>query len=143
MDYETYPPCTELLPALEAEQKKSGWVSEEAVKRISTKLGIPASRVYATASFYAHLHLKKQGKNIIEICNSPSCYLNGSMSLIKLIEKKLRIKSGETTKDGKFSLHICSCIGCCDRAPAMMVNKKVHARLTEEKVTEILKKCKS
>ena len=142
MDYETYPPCSELLPRLEREQKKNGWISEKALKRISTETKIPISRVYATASFYAHLHLEKQGKYIIEICNSPSCYLNSSLDLIKFIEKELKIKSGQTSNNRKFSLHICSCIGCCNKAPAMMINKKVYGNLTKEKVREILKKCK-
>lgn len=143
MDYETYPPSAGLLPKLEKEQKKKGWISEEALKRISRETGIHISRVYATATFYSHLHVEKQGRFIIEICNSPSCYLNKSLDIIKLVEKELKIKSGQTTKDGMFSLHICSCIGCCDKAPAMMVNKKVYGNLTRKKAMDILKKCKS
>jgi len=142
MDYEIYPPSPELLPMLEKEQKNKGWISESALKRISIEAKIPISRVYATASFYAHLHLEKQGKYIIEICNSPSCYLNGSLDLIKFIEKELKIRSGQTSRNGKFSLHICSCIGCCDKAPAMMINKKVYGNLTKEKAKEILKSLK-
>ena len=142
MDYEVYPPRHELLPKLEAEQRKKGWVSEAALKRISKETKTPISRVFAAASFYAHINLEKQGKNIIEICNSPSCYLNGSLDLIKLIEKELKIKSGQTSKDGRFSLHICSCIGCCDKAPAMMINKKVYSNLTREKAKEIFRKLK-
>lgn len=142
MDYEAYPPSTELLKLLEKEQEKKGWISEDSLKKISREAKIPISRVYATASFYSHLHLTKQGRNIIEICNSPSCYLNGSLDLIKFIEKWLGIKSGQTSRNGKFSLHICSCIGCCDKAPAMMVNKKVYGSLTKEKARKILKKCK-
>jgi NADH:ubiquinone oxidoreductase subunit E len=138
-DKESYPDSPALLPKLEQEQRKKGWISEAALKRISDETGIPVSRVYAAASFYAHLHLQKQGKNIIEICNSPSCYLNSSIDIIKLLEKELKIKSGQTTKDRKFSIHICSCIGCCDKAPAMMINKKVHTSLTKEKVLAILK----
>lgn len=142
VDMEVYPECPELLPLLEKEQKKKGWVSEDALKSISLKLKMPISRVYATASFYAHIYLEKQGKYIIEICNSPSCYLNGSLNLIKLIEKELKIKSGQTAKNKKFSLHICSCIGCCNIAPAMMINKKVYGNLTKEKAIKILKKLK-
>ena len=142
MDYETYPPSTVLLKKLEREQEKNGFVSEASLKKISRETKIPISRVYATASFYAHIHLSKQGKYIIEICNSPSCYLNSSIDLIKFIEKELKIKSGQTSRNGKFSLHICSCIGCCDKAPAMMINKKVYGNLTKEKVIEILKKSK-
>jgi NADH-quinone oxidoreductase subunit E len=143
MDYETWPPCRELLPRLRQEQEKKRCISEEAVKRISRETGIPVSRIYAAASFYAHLHFNRQGKYVIEICNSPSCYLNGAVDVIKTIIKELKIKSGQTTKDGLFSLHICSCIGCCDKAPAMKINKQVYGNLTKEKIIEIIRKCKS
>ncbi len=132
-----------LLPLLRKIQKKEGYVSEGAMKKLSKKTGVPIAKIYATATFYAMIHTKKQGKYIIEICNSPSCYVNGSIDIIKFLEKKLNIKSGETTKDGKFSLHICSCIGCCDIAPAMRMNSKVHGNLTKEKIEDILKQCKS
>ena len=132
-----------LLPELRKIQKKEGYVSEEAMKKLSKKLKIPIVKIYGAATFYAMIHTKPQGKNIIEICNSPSCYLNDSLNIIKYIEKKLKIKSGETTKDKKFSLHISSCIGCCDKAPAMKINKKVYGELTKPKVDEILEKCKS
>ncbi len=133
----------ELLPKLLQEQENNGWISERALKAISKQINIPISRVYGVATFYSHLHLKKQGQYIIEICNSPSCYLNGSMDIIKVIEKELKIKSGETTVDGKFSLHIGSCIGCCDKAPAMLINKKVYGNLTKGKILEVLKECRS
>ena len=132
-----------LLTLLRKIQKKEGYVSEEAMKKLSKKTGVPIAKIYAAATFYSMIHTKKQGKYIIEICNSPSCYVNGSIDLIKFLEKKLKIKSGETTKDGKFSLHICSCIGCCDTAPAMKMNSKVYGDLTKEKIEDILKKCKS
>lgn len=140
---EVYPDCDALLPRLIAEQKKNGYIPEEAMKKISEETKIPISRIYATATFYAQLFVKKQGKYAIEICNSPSCYVNDSLDVIKELEKLLKIKSGETTKDGKFSLHIGSCIGCCNKAPAMMINKKVFGNLTKEKIKEILTQCKS
>ena len=132
-----------LLTELRKIQKKYGYISEESARKINKKTGIHLTRIYATASFYAKLHTKPQGKYIIEICNSPSCYLNGSLNLIKYIVKKLGIKSGQTTKNKKFSLHISSCIGCCDNAPAMLINDKPHTNLTKEKIDQILKKCKS
>ena len=131
-----------LLPLLRKIQKKEGNISEEAMKKLSTKTNIPISQIYAVSTFYAHLHINKQGKNIIEICDSPSCYVNGSIDIIKYLEKKLKIKSGQTTKDKKYSLHICSCIGCCNEPPAMKINKKVYKNLKKEKINEILKKIK-
>jgi NADH-quinone oxidoreductase subunit E len=131
-----------LLTELRKIQKKDGYISEEAIKKLNKKTGVPLSRIYGVATFYAMLHTRPQGKYVIEICNSPSCYLNGSLNLIKFLEKKLKIKSGQTTKDKKFSLHICSCIGCCDNPPAMLINKKLYTGLTKDKIDAILKKCK-
>ena len=132
-----------LLPLLRKIQKKQRYVSEDAMKKLAKKTGIPISQIYGAATFYAMIHTTPQGKNVIEICNNPSCYLNGSLDLIKFLEKKLKIKSRQTTKDRKFSLHICSCIGCCDQAPAMKLNGKVYGKLTKKKIEDILKKCKS
>jgi len=131
-----------LLNKLRKIQKKEGYISEKAIRELNKETGIPLSVLYGTATFYAKIHTEKQGKHVIEICNSPSCYLNSSLDLIKYLEKKLKIKSGQTTKDKKFSLHICSCIGCCDEAPAMLINGKPYTKLTKEKIESILKKLK-
>jgi len=131
-----------LLAELRKIQKKQGYISESAIRKLNKKTGIPLSRIYGVATFYAKLFTKPQGKYVIEICNSPSCYLNGSLNLIKFLEKKLKIKSGQTSKDQKFSLHICSCIGCCDKAPAMLLNGKSYTNLTQEKIESLLRKCK-
>jgi NADH-quinone oxidoreductase subunit E len=131
-----------LLTELRKIQKKYGYISEKAARELNKKTGIPLSVIYGVATFYAKLHTKPQGKYVIEICNSPSCYLNGSLNLIKFLETKLKIKSGQTTKNKRFSLHICSCIGCCDKAPAMLLNSRPYTNLTQEKIESILKKCK-
>lgn len=132
----------ELLPLLEKIQKKHGYLSEEELKKLSKRLGIHLTEIFGVASFYSSLELKARGKNVIRVCNGPSCYLNDSLDIIKFIAKELRIKSGQTTKDKRFYLEISSCIGCCDKAPAMMINDKLFTNLTEEKVKKILKKYK-
>ena len=132
----------ELLPLLEKMQKKRGFLCEEELKKLSKRLDIPLSEIFGVASFYSHLELKARGKNVIRVCNGPSCYLNGSLDIIRCIEKELKIKSGETTKDKRFYLEISSCIGCCDKAPAMMVNDKVYTSLNEEEIKKILRQYK-
>ena len=131
-----------LLTELRKIQKRDGYISESAIRKLNKKTGIPLSRIYGVATFYAKLYTQLQGKYVIEICNSPSCFLNNSLNIIKFLEKKLKIKSGQTSKNQKFSLHICSCIGCCDKAPAMMINGKLYTKLTKEKIDSILTKCK-
>jgi NADH:ubiquinone oxidoreductase subunit E len=132
-----------IINILRKAQKKERYLSEETLKRISTKYKIPIARLYGVATFYEMIKTKKQGKHIIELCGSPSCYLNGELNLEKFLEKELKIKFGETTKNRKISLYKTSCIGCCDKAPAMLLDGKPVTNLTKEKVVEILKKCRS
>jgi NADH-quinone oxidoreductase subunit E len=132
-----------IINILRKAQKKERYLSEETLKRISDKYKIPVSRLYGVATFYEMLRTEKQGRHIIEICGSPSCYLNNGLNLEKFLEKELKIKFGETTKDKKISLYKTSCIGCCDKAPAMLLDGKPVVNLTEEKLKEIIKKCRS
>ena len=92
--------------------------------------------------YYFLIHTEKQGKYVIHVCNSPSCFVNNSLNLIKYLQKKLKIKLDQTTKNKKFSLYSTSCIGCCDEAPAMIINGKAYTNLTEKKIDEILKRLK-
>jgi len=127
-----------LLTMLQAIQAKFGYVSEANAHYLSRKTGIPFSKIYGVITFYEMLYTEPKGKYIIRICNSPSCYLNGSLNLIEFLVSLLKIKSGETTKNKKFSLEIVSCIGCCDKAPAMIINNKVYGNLDEKKIKKII-----
>lgn len=129
-----------LMNILHEEQKKHGYLSEEALKKISVKQDIPISRLYSVAKFYTMFHTEPQGKYIIELCGSPSCVLNNGVPLEKFLEKELGVLIGQTTKDGLFSLYKTSCIGCCDEAPAMLVNGEPHTKLTVERMEALLSK---
>jgi len=132
-----------ILNILREAQKKHGYLSEEILKKISKKTKVPISRLYGIATFHTMLRTEEQGRFIIEICGSPSCYLNGGLDLERLLEQELGIEIGETTKDRKISFYKTSCIGCCDKAPAMLLNGKPVVNLTKEKIKEIIKKCRS
>jgi len=129
-----------LLNMLHDEQKKHGYLSEAALKKISDSEGIPIARLYGVVSFYTMFHLSPQGKYVIEICGSPSCVLNGGVSLEKYLEKELGTKIGGKSRDGLFSLYKVSCIGCCDEAPAMLVNGKPLTKLTVDRLSNAIKK---
>jgi NADH:ubiquinone oxidoreductase subunit E len=127
-----------LLNVLHEEQDKKGYISVDAMKQISTKYQIPISRIYGVVKFYTMFRTEPQGKYIIELCGSPTCVLNESREIEKFIEKELKIKIGETTKDKKFSVYKTSCIGCCDEPPAMLLNGKPVTKLTIERVKKLL-----
>jgi NADH-quinone oxidoreductase subunit E len=131
-----------LLNVLKDAQAKEGYLSEKAMKNISLKYDVPLARLYGIATFYMMLKTKPQGKYIIEFCSSPSCVLNDSITVEDALKKKLGIDSGETTKDKLFSLYRASCIGCCDQAPAMLINGKAYGKLTIKKINDFIDKLK-
>ncbi|MCK4997417.1 NAD(P)H-dependent oxidoreductase subunit E [Candidatus Pacearchaeota archaeon] len=132
-----------LLNILHEAQDKHGYLSEEVLKKISKKHQIPISRLYGIITFHTMFRVKKQGKHILELCGSPSCLLNGAREIERFIEKELNVEIGETTKDKKFSVYKTSCIGCCDGAPAMLIDGKPYVNLTIKRIKEILKELKN
>ena len=131
-----------LLKKLIKLQKKEGYLKEKSLQNLSQEINIPLVKIYETASFYSFLSTKPQGKYIIRICSSPSCFLNGQENLVAIFKKLLKIDVEKTTEDGLFSLTLTSCIGCCDKPPAAMINDILYTELSEKKVKEILAKCK-
>jgi len=132
-----------LLNILRKYQETHGFLSEDILKEISIKHQIPISRLYGLATFYSQLHTKPIGKHIIELCGSPSCTLNHAKEIEDFLEKELNINIGETTEDKKFTLFKTSCIGCCDEAPAMLVDGKAYTNLTVKWVKELIERLRN
>jgi NADH:ubiquinone oxidoreductase subunit E len=128
-----------LLNILKKIQRKNGYLPEAEIRRLSKKINIPVTEIYSTATFYSLLNVNKKGRKIVKICNSPSCYLNGSLDILKEAKKILKIDAGQTTKNGKFSLELTSCIGCCDKAPAIMINEELITNVNKVKLRKLLK----
>ena len=138
-----YPyPAVACIDALKIVQHHRGWVSDEAVKSIANLLSISNEEVDGVATFYSRIYRKPVGRNVILICDSVSCMIMGYGSIYELISKRLSIKFGETTSDGRFTLLPISCLGDCDNAPAIMINNDHFNMLTAEKVEELLEKYK-
>lgn len=129
-----------LLNILKEAQDEHGYISEHILKQISIDHNIPIARLYGVAKFYTQLRTEPQGKYVIEICGSPSCVLNDGTTVEKFLEQELNIEIGETTRDKKFSLYKVSCIGCCDEAPAMLINGEPHTNLTVERMKDLINK---
>jgi NADH:ubiquinone oxidoreductase subunit E/Pyruvate/2-oxoacid:ferredoxin oxidoreductase delta subunit len=131
--------CTNLLPMLKKAQDQSRYVSPKFMAGTADSMNLSMSEVYGVSTFYSFLSTKPLGKNVIRICKSVPCHLQGSQMILRSIEDAIGIKPGEVTPDKKFSLELANCIGACDRAPAMLVNRDVHGNLTPRKISRILK----
>jgi NADH-quinone oxidoreductase subunit E len=134
-----YPDIKSLtLPGLWLIQEQEGWISLEAMKYLAKKLDLSEADIYSVATFYTMFKLEPKGKYHICLCKTASCKLRGSQKILQKIEKKLGIKPGETTPDGKFSLEEVECLGACGNAPAMSLNDIYHENLTVDKIENIL-----
>lgn len=130
-----------LLPILHAVQNAEGLISSEAEKAVAEYLGIPVVHVHEVVSFYHLFHQKRQGKCHFAVCQTTACALRGAEEIIAFIEKTLKLKPGETTPDGKFSLDVVECLGACEIAPVMQHNNKDYVGdLTPEKINQLIEK---
>ena len=140
-----YPPehkQSAVLAALrEVQHENKGYLTVELMNAVADYLEMPRIAVYEVASFYSMLETKPCGRHSISVCTNISCMLTGSDEIVDHIEKKLGIKTGESTKDGRFYLkREEECLAACCGGPMMMVDHVFYEKLTPEKVDEILDK---
>jgi NADH-quinone oxidoreductase subunit E len=128
-----------ILPLLHiAQEEFDGYLSVDVMDYIADLLNIQPIEVYEVATFYSQYYLDQVGKYVIEICRTGPCAICGGEKMQTYLEKKLAIKTGETTPDGLFTLKTVECLGACGSAPVMQINTEFYEFLTEEKIDQIL-----
>ena len=132
-----------LAALMEVQHENEGYLTEDLMDEVAELLGMPKVSVYEVASFYSMFQTEPCGRNNIAVCTNVSCMLRGSDKIVEHLEKKLGIKLGESTQDGKIFLKKEEeCLAACCAAPVMQVNHVYHENLDIEKVDEILSKLK-
>ena len=129
-----------LMPVLHEAQNIYGYLPSEVQTVISEKLNVPLAEVYGVATFYSQFSLQPKGKHQISVCLGTACYVKGSDKILEVLEKELKIKCGECTPDGKFSIDSCRCVGACGLAPVMIIDGEVYGKLSAGEVNGILEK---
>ncbi|MGD1120300.1 MAG: NADH-quinone oxidoreductase subunit NuoE [Dehalococcoidales bacterium] len=128
-----------LIDILHDTQSEIGYLPEEALKEISTGLGVPLSRVYSVATFFKAFSLTPRGRHLINVCMGTACHVRGSDKVLEQLEKELGIKTGGNTTDLKFTLETVNCVGACALGPMVIIGEDYHGEMTPEKVGDILK----
>jgi bidirectional [NiFe] hydrogenase diaphorase subunit len=128
-----------LLEILHKAQGIYGYLDKDLLMDISQSLDLPPSRVYGAVTFYSLFKLTEPGEHIVTGCLGTACYVKGVEEIMQAIERKFKIKRGETTPDKKLSLFVTRCIGACAMAPNIVVDEEVISKATEEKVIERIK----
>lgn len=131
-------PRSGCIDAMKVIQRHRGWVSNEALDDVAELLGLSCAELDNVATFYNLIFREPVGEHVILVCDSVSCWLTGGVTVVAALERKLGIRLGETTSDGKFTLLPTVCLGHCELAPVMMLDGQILGNLTEEKIEEAL-----
>jgi NADH-quinone oxidoreductase subunit E len=130
------------IDALKIVQRHRGWVSDESLREIAGHLSMSSTDLDSVATFYNLIFRKPVGRHVIMVCDSVSCWIMGCEGVRKHLQERLGIEPGETTPDNRFTLLPIVCLGCCDHAPAMMVDGDLHTDLDTGKFDTELEKYK-
>lgn len=128
-----------LIPILQEIQEEVGYLSEESVIAVSKHLKLPTSKIYGVATFYNQFRFEPVGKYHIQVCRGTACHVLGSATVLEKLEKLLKVKAGQTSKDGLFSLEVVACIGACGLAPVLSVNGEFHAKVNPDDMEALIK----
>ena len=133
-----------VISALHAVQhENNGFLTADLMDAVAEYLGLANIHVYEVASFYSMFETKPVGRHHVSICTNISCMLRGSQQIVDHVEKKLGIKVGESTADGRIYLkREEECLAACVNAPMLMVDHVYHENLTPASVDQILDELK-
>jgi NADH-quinone oxidoreductase subunit E len=128
-----------LIPVLHiAQEENGGYLSVDVMDYVSGILGIQPIEVYEVVTFYTQFYLEKQGKYVIEVCQTGSCAICGGEEILDYLKEKLHISVGETTSDGLFTLKTVECLGGCGYAPIMQIDTEFYEFLDRAKIDSII-----
>jgi NADH-quinone oxidoreductase subunit E len=127
-----------LIPSLQLAQCEARYLSPDVIREIAGIFELTPNEVHEVASFYTMLHKKPVGTYLVQVCTNISCLLRDSDSIMAHLQRRLGIKPGETTPDGKFTLMEVECLASCGTAPVVQINDEYHEDLTPAKLDFIL-----
>ena len=128
-----------ILAILQDIQTRERYLPKDTLEYVSQKMQIPLTRIYRIATFYNALSLKPRGRHKIDVCLGTACHVRGGTKIMEKLERELKVKVGETTKDQRFTLETVRCVGCCSLGPVMVVDDEVFGRVSQDKASGLLK----
>ena len=128
----------ELIPILTDLNSELGYLSPEVMVEVGKLIGAPRSQLFGVASFYQMLSTKPHGRHVVQFCESAPCHVVGGRQVWQALQDGLKLKSGETSADGKWTLITTSCIGVCAVGPVIVIDENVHGNVEPGQVADIL-----
>lgn len=140
---EGFPEVTgNLISVLHEVQSRYGYLPEEILRHLAARTGVPVTRLYGIATFYHQFSLKPKGRHQVHVCLGTACHVKGAARILEDLERRLEVKSGETTPDMRYSLDDVRCVGACSFAPVVVVDGDTLGGMSPKKVADVLRKKK-
>ncbi len=138
--FDRYPKEPEsLIAVLQDIQKEFRYLPCHALEEAAKVLHVPLSKVFSVSTFYNAFSLNPRGEKVLRICVGTTCHIRGAKMIQEQLEDLLKIKSGETTEDMKFSIETVACVGACSMAPVVAVNEDFHGSVSVANVKKLVK----
>ncbi|MBE3123869.1 MAG: NAD(P)H-dependent oxidoreductase subunit E [Acidobacteria bacterium] len=131
-----------LIPILQEIQESVGCLPREAIVKTGRHLGLPASKVFGVATFYNQFRFQPKGQYHFLVCRGTACHVKGSARVLETAMRLLKLKPGQTSRDGRFSLEVVACMGACGLSPVLNVNGEFHAKVTPRGLARIVQQCR-
>jgi len=128
----------DLIPILNDVNRSLGYLPAEALEKISLRLRVPKSQLFSVASFYQMLSTKPRGTHVIQFCESAPCHVVGGREVWQALQDELKLKAGETSADGKWTLETVSCLGVCAVGPVIVIDDDIYGNVEPKQIPGIL-----
>ncbi len=129
-----------LIPILQKAQDVYAYLPPQVMKLIANRTGVPLSKVYGVATFYAQFFFERRGRHVLRLCDGTACHVKGTPVLLTAIEDRYGVDPGETTADGELTVEIVYCLGSCALAPVAVLDGQVMGRMRQEMLVRTLQK---
>ena len=128
-----------LIPIMQDIQGVYRYLPEELLTYVAEQIGVTEAKAFSVATFYENFSFDAKGKYVIKVCDGTACHVRKSAAILDAFMKELGLSNKKhTTDDMMFTVETVSCLGACGLAPTCMVNEEVHAKMTPEKVVELI-----
>ncbi|MGA2159660.1 MAG: NAD(P)H-dependent oxidoreductase subunit E [Dehalococcoidia bacterium] len=131
---------SQLVSILQDIQSEYNYLPRTALDKVSKKMDVPQSQVFALATFFRAFSLKERGKHIVNVCLGTACHVRGGELILDALQRQLAVKTGGTTDDHNFTLESVNCMGCCATGPVVKIDEEYFGHMTNDKVEPMLNK---
>ena len=133
-------PCepSQTIEVLQDVQQADGYISEDAMQRVSERLSVPLIEVYRVASFYTAFSLEPRGRHLITVCMGTACHVRGAPRMLDQVLGQLGVEAGQTTEDGAFTVERVNCLGACALGPVVVLDGVYHHHMTPGKLRKLI-----